>query len=48
MALIAHTNITTIWDFICRTARPKYLAELDQIKARVQLTAAAVPATAEP
>jgi len=25
---------TTIWDFICGTVRPKYLADFDQIKAR--------------
>jgi lathosterol oxidase len=29
---------TTIWDFICGTVRSKYLAEFDQIKARVALT----------
>jgi Delta7-sterol 5-desaturase len=27
---------TTIWDFICGTVRPKYLAEFDQIKARLE------------
>jgi sterol desaturase/sphingolipid hydroxylase (fatty acid hydroxylase superfamily) len=32
---------TTIWDFICGTARPKYLAEFDQIKARLEAAAAA-------
>jgi lathosterol oxidase len=26
---------TTIWDFICGTARPRYLADFEQIKARV-------------
>ena len=26
---------TTIWDFICGTVRPKYLADFDQIKARL-------------
>jgi lathosterol oxidase len=26
---------TTIWDFLCNTARPKYLEEFDQIKARL-------------
>ena len=25
---------TTIWDFICGTVRPKYLADFDQIKTR--------------
>jgi sterol desaturase/sphingolipid hydroxylase (fatty acid hydroxylase superfamily) len=25
---------TTIWDFLCGTARPRYLADFDQIKAR--------------
>ncbi len=26
---------TTIWDFLCGTVRPKYLADFDQIKARL-------------
>jgi sterol desaturase/sphingolipid hydroxylase (fatty acid hydroxylase superfamily) len=26
---------TTIWDFICGTVRPKYLADFDQLKAKV-------------
>jgi sterol desaturase/sphingolipid hydroxylase (fatty acid hydroxylase superfamily) len=27
---------TTIWDFLCGTVRPKYLADFDQIKARLK------------
>jgi hypothetical protein len=27
---------TTIWDFLCGTVRPKYLADFDQIKARLR------------
>jgi sterol desaturase/sphingolipid hydroxylase (fatty acid hydroxylase superfamily) len=35
---------TTIWDFICGTARPKYMEEFEQIKARANAPAPTVNA----
>lgn len=39
---------TTIWDWICGTVRPKYLADYDRIKSRADQPPAAAPVAASP